>query len=94
MKMPFDKFRLDKKNALITGAAGLLGREHALAILEAGGNVVLTDISNKELNKVKKDLQKKNIIGTVTSLNMDVTSKKDISRVSKLLSKSKKELIF
>ncbi len=92
MKMPFDKFRLDKKNALITGAAGLLGREHALAILEAGGNVVLTDISNKELNKVKKDLQKKNIIGTVTSFNMDVTSKKDISRVSKLLSKSKKRI--
>ena len=90
--MPFDKFRLDKKNALITGAAGLLGREHALAILEAGGNVVLTDISNKELNKVKKDLQKKNIIGTVTSFNMDVTSKKDISRVSKLLSKSKKRI--
>ncbi len=92
MKMPFDKFRLDNKNALITGAAGLLGREHALAILEAGGNVVLTDISNKELNKVKKDLQKKNIIGTVTSFNMDVTSKKDISRVSKLLSKSKKRI--
>lgn len=92
MKMSFDKFRLDKKNALITGAAGLLGREHALAILEAGGNVVLTDISNKELNKVKKDLQKKNIIGTVTSFNMDVTSKKDISRVSKLLSKSKKRI--
>ena len=50
MKMPFDKFRLDKKNALITGAAGLLGREHALAILEAGGNVVLTDISNKDVS--------------------------------------------
>ena len=54
--------------------------------------MVLTDISNKELNKVKKDLQKKNIIGTVTSFNMDVTSKKDISRVSKLLSKSKKRI--
>ena len=58
MKMPFDKFRLDKKNALITGAAGLLGREHALAILEAGGNVVLTDISNKELLTVKKIYKK------------------------------------
>ena len=48
---------LDKKNVLITGAAGLY-REHALA-LEGRGNVVATDISNKELNKVKKDLQKK-----------------------------------
>jgi len=35
---------LTGKTALITGAAGLLGKKHAEAIVEAGGNVVLTDI--------------------------------------------------
>ncbi len=87
--MPFDKFRLDKKNVLITGAAGLLGKEHALAILEAGGNVLLTDISLKELNKTKKDLQSKYNPKFIKAFKMDVSKKKDISRVSGLLSKSK-----
>ena len=87
--MPFEKFRLDKKNVLITGAAGLLGKEHALAILEAGGKVILTDISTKELNKTKKDLQRKYDSESIKAFKMDVSNKKDISRVSGLLLKSK-----
>ena len=87
--MPFEKFRLDKKNVLITGAAGLLGKEHALAILEAGGKVILTDISTKELNKTKKDLQGKYDSESIKAFKMDVSNKKDISRVSGLLLKSK-----
>ena len=87
--MPFEKFRLDKKNVLITGAAGLLGKEHALAILEAGGKVILTDISTKELNKTKKDLQSKYDSESIKAFKMDVSNKKDISRVSGLLLKSK-----
>ena len=34
---------LKKKNIVITGAAGLLGREHCLAVMEEGANVVLVD---------------------------------------------------
>ena len=37
-------FDLTGKTALITGAAGLLGKQHAAAISEAGGTVILTDI--------------------------------------------------
>jgi NAD(P)-dependent dehydrogenase (short-subunit alcohol dehydrogenase family) len=39
------KFDLTGKTALITGAGGLLGIEHAAALLECGARVVLTDIS-------------------------------------------------
>jgi len=42
--MAFEKFNLTGKTALITGAAGLLGKEHAAALLESGAQVVLTDI--------------------------------------------------
>ena len=45
------KFTLKKKFGLITGAGGLLGYEHAYALLEVGANVVLTDIKQKSINK-------------------------------------------
>jgi NAD(P)-dependent dehydrogenase (short-subunit alcohol dehydrogenase family) len=47
--MAFEKFNLSGKTALITGAAGLLGIEHAAALLDNGAQVVLTDISEAAL---------------------------------------------
>ena len=51
------KFSLNKKFCLITGAAGLLGHEHAEAILEINGNLILTDIDSKKLKKWQKILR-------------------------------------
>lgn len=39
-----DLFRLDGQVAIITGAAGLLGQQHALALSDLGAGVVLTDL--------------------------------------------------
>ena len=35
------KFNLKNKTAIVTGAGGLLGFEHAFALLEVGADVVL-----------------------------------------------------
>ena len=43
------KFNLTEKTALITGSAGLLGYEHAVALLEIGANLVKTDIDQEKL---------------------------------------------
>ena len=43
------KFNLSKKFSLITGAAGLLGKSHALALAEIGSSLILTDL--KEIYK-------------------------------------------
>jgi NAD(P)-dependent dehydrogenase (short-subunit alcohol dehydrogenase family) len=39
-----DLFRLDGKVAVVTGAAGLLGEQHAIALSDLGASVVLTDL--------------------------------------------------
>ena len=39
--MKLHNYNLNKKFCLITGAAGILGYEHARAILEVNGNVIL-----------------------------------------------------
>ena len=41
------RYDLTGRTALVTGAGGLLGRQHAAALVEAGARVVLTDIGLK-----------------------------------------------
>jgi NAD(P)-dependent dehydrogenase (short-subunit alcohol dehydrogenase family) len=56
--MAFEKFSLNGKTALITGAAGLLGMEHAAGLLESGASVVLTDIGSPALESAQTTLAK------------------------------------
>lgn len=50
MKALQSKFEIKGKICIITGGAGLLGRQHAIAVLEGGGIPVLLDISETALN--------------------------------------------
>jgi|TARA_B110000438_G_scaffold281775_1_gene308236 NAD(P)-dependent dehydrogenase (short-subunit alcohol dehydrogenase family) len=79
--MDLTKFNLLNKNILITGGAGLLGLEHAAAILEVDGNVILTDVSEGDLSNAKKALSKIFDESKITTLTMDVTSLSEIQKV-------------
>ena len=83
------KFNLKNKTAIVTGAGGLLGFEHAFALLEVGADVVLADINFKSLNinfkKLIKIFPKKKII----KLKIDVTSEKSVLKCLKILKKKK-----
>jgi NAD(P)-dependent dehydrogenase (short-subunit alcohol dehydrogenase family) len=78
----FKKFDLSGKTALITGAAGLLGREHALALLECGATVVLTDLGAESLERAVEQLRGKADPARIVVRAMDVTKVEDIRHVA------------
>jgi NAD(P)-dependent dehydrogenase (short-subunit alcohol dehydrogenase family) len=67
-------FDLTDKIAFITGGAGLLATEHALALNEFGAKIILADISLDKASEIKKNLQTQNC--QVDFIECDVTSKK------------------
>ena len=80
-------FNLKNKTARITGAAGLLGIEHSLALLESNCNLVLTDIKLEKLLKLKKNLNSKYPKSDIKIFELDVTSKKSILKLYEKLQK-------
>ncbi len=78
----FKKFDLTGKTALITGAAGLLGKEHAAALLESGAAVVLTDISEVALAAAKAMLLQVFPSGQLQTAVLDVSSPEAVSSLS------------
>lgn len=83
--MAFEKFDLTGKTALITGAAGLLGKEHAAALLESGASVVLTDIAEPLLMDAKVELENHHSPEKISIAVMDVTRPGDIRAVAERL---------
>jgi len=73
-----DSFNLKGKTALITGGAGLLGVEHASALLECGAKVVITDINDQALRTARDKLALDWGDANVFAEKMDVTSPESI----------------
>ena len=69
------KFDLSGKWALITGGAGLLGKEHAVALLEIGAKVVLWDVNKENLisvtNDLIKDFSEQSLITSVVDISQE-----------------------
>ena len=73
MSKAFEKFDLTGKTALITGAAGLLGIEHAAGLLESGATVVLTDIGEAGLVTASASLARNANAARILTRVMDVS---------------------
>ncbi len=76
------KFNLAGKTALVTGAAGLLGQQHAAALLESGATVVLTDISEAALNIASAALAREADAWRIVTYCMDVSKHGSIATVA------------
>jgi len=84
------KFNLEGKTALITGAAGLLGKQHASALLELDAHVILTDVDVDQLRGLKKELSKDFPRENISIYKMDVTKPYSIESISKKIGKKGK----
>ena len=79
------KFDLRQRTALVTGAAGLLGREHTAALLEIGANVCLTDKDPEGLETALQEAQSFSSGSSLIARSMDVTDEQSIRSVLKEL---------
>ncbi len=82
MNRPSDKFDLTGRTALITGGAGLLGGEHATALLASGAAVVLTDVSEAALASARETLMRAADASKIITCRMDITKPQAIQSVS------------
>lgn len=76
--------RLKNQVVVITGAAGLLGKEHALAVLSQGGSVALIDIQSEVLFEFADQLEKSEKSRT-RIYECDITDETKIINVSKAI---------
>jgi NAD(P)-dependent dehydrogenase (short-subunit alcohol dehydrogenase family) len=80
-------YKLKNTYALITGAAGLLGEQHAISLLDIGLNIILTDINENKILLLKKKLKKEYKNSNIIEYKMDVTDENSIKYLIKLLVK-------
>lgn len=70
-------FDLSEKNALITGGAGLLGVQHAIALGRSQANIYLVDIDDNNLNVALNQLSRQGI-KNVFPIICDITSEEQV----------------
>ena len=76
-----DKFFVENKVIIITGGAGLLGRNHAEAVLDGKGIPVLLDISDDTLKSAEEALKRKYTDQVIEMFTTDITDKSSIETI-------------
>ncbi|MFA5805056.1 MAG: SDR family oxidoreductase [Melioribacteraceae bacterium] len=69
-------FSLKNKTAIVTGALGLIGKEHCKALSEAGANVIVADIDESKCSEFAKTLS-----GESIGVSLDVTNPDSIKNL-------------
>ena len=81
-----NRFSMDKSVTLITGAGGLLGLQHARAVLEMGSITILADIDDKSIKQNLHILKEEFQRGIIYAFNVDVTNEVSVNNLIKQIS--------
>ncbi len=77
--MKLERFSLRGRTAIVTGAVGLLGREHCLALGEAGASLVVTDVDPSACERFAHELEASDV--RAIGVAADITNKADLERL-------------
>ncbi len=77
-----DRFDLTGRVAIITGGAGLLGRQHAQAIAGAGGHVVLADLAGDAATSAAAEIGAAHGVESL-GVAVDVTDKPAVEQMTR-----------
>ncbi|MFH0855089.1 MAG: SDR family oxidoreductase [Candidatus Omnitrophota bacterium] len=80
--MVLDKFILKDRVVVITGGAGLFGYQHAVAVIEAGGIPVISDV-NVDVAREESVALSEKYKNKALGIRMDVTSRESVLEAKK-----------
>ncbi|MBR0780585.1 SDR family oxidoreductase [Bradyrhizobium iriomotense] len=85
MASPSSRYDLAGRTALVTGAGGLLGRQHVAALSEAGARVVVTEINLAQAEAAIATLKQATPSADLIALALDVTKQDSVRAASEQL---------
>ena len=74
MATPSSRYDLTGRTALVTGAGGLLGKQHVAALSEAGARVIVTDVGLAQAEAAVAALKQATPSADLMALEINVTS--------------------
>ncbi|MCG3683488.1 oxidoreductase [Aliarcobacter butzleri] len=83
---------LKKKVVVVTGGAGLIGKEFVKAVIENGGIAIIADINEELGKKVKESLSKELDTSNIDFFKLDITSKNSLTECIEYLDNKYKKI--
>jgi len=87
MTAPSAPYDLSGRTALVTGAGGLLGRQHTAALVDVGARVVVSDIGLPQMQAAIEAVRESAPAADLVPIAIDVTSHESVQAAAEELTR-------